>query len=221
MIVSHKYKCIIVQPRKTAGTSLTELFKKIDPEFEKDYEKWNKPIPPYNHQPASQCREIVGEDIWDSYYKVGFIREPFDWIRSYYMHERKSRWPANHPVTKQVALTLRWNEQLPLEGNIITADNFLSLFTFMKWWYPPAGAVGQVSWFDEELDHIGIFENISEEVEHLGNLLGFDGTLLPHVNKSPSRQVRLSTKAYQIISILLEDDIEFYNRNKLLDLSKR
>ena len=221
MIVSHKFKCIIIQPRKTAGTSLTELFKMVDPRVEDTYEEYNPPVPPYNHQPASECRKIVGEEIWNSYYKFAFIREPFSWVRSYYMHERKAWWSNQHPTYKLVGMTLRWQQQIPLEGNIITPDNFLSLYTLMKWWYPPRGVVGQSSWFDEELDHIGIFENLRDEMKFLGTKLGFDYELMPHSNKSKSNTVQLHSDTYQLINILLREDIEFYEKYRLLSIEHR
>ena len=215
MIVSHKYKCIIVQPRKTAGTSLYELFKHLDPQVEEEFKKWNSPTPPYNHQTASQCRKLLGEDIWNSYYKFAFIRDPFSWVKSYYMHERKFHWDIKDSKYPFLAVTLRWNNMLQLKDNTITADNFLSLYTLMKWWYLPKGVAGQLSWFDEELDHIAILENIDEELVYLGNKLGFDPKLMPHINRSRSNEVRLDTDTHQLISILLKDDIEFYGKASL------
>ena len=38
----------------------------------------------FNHLTARQLRELIPKDIWNSYKKVGFIREPTDWCNSIY-----------------------------------------------------------------------------------------------------------------------------------------
>jgi hypothetical protein len=38
----------------------------------------------YEHMPASRVRELVGEDIWNSYHKFCFERNPWEKVVSYY-----------------------------------------------------------------------------------------------------------------------------------------
>jgi hypothetical protein len=38
----------------------------------------------YEHMPASRVRELVGEEIWNSYHKFCFERNPWDKVVSYY-----------------------------------------------------------------------------------------------------------------------------------------
>lgn len=38
----------------------------------------------FNHMPAKKIKEIVGEIVWDSYYKFCFDRNPWDKVISFY-----------------------------------------------------------------------------------------------------------------------------------------
>lgn len=35
------------------------------------------------HTNATDVREAVGEEVWGSYFKFGFVRHPIEWVRSY------------------------------------------------------------------------------------------------------------------------------------------
>ena len=220
MIISHKYKCICLQPRKVGSTSLAEFFKSIDPQVKEDYDNLNKEIPPYEHQVASEVRVKVGEEIWNSYFKFSFIRDPFDWVKSFCAYESKLTW-SNDFVWNMVKVILRHNRTLVLNKGTITSDNLISFYTLQKWWYLPAGVSGQVGWLDEDLDHIGIFENIDEEMKYIGGLLGLPSYTIPKLNKSNSSNLKMEPEAYQLISILFKEDIDLYNRYSQLPMEKR
>jgi hypothetical protein len=38
---------------------------------------------PTPHANATDVREAVGEEVWSTYFKFGFVRNPVDWVRSY------------------------------------------------------------------------------------------------------------------------------------------
>ncbi len=55
-------------------------------------------VPPntlwYNHQPASAIKQQIGDDIWNSYFKFGTVRNPFDKAVSlFYMEKGHSKSP--------------------------------------------------------------------------------------------------------------------------------
>ena len=45
----------------------------------------------YEHMPAARVRAYVGEDIWRSYYKFAFDRDPWDRQVSWYFYKTKSK----------------------------------------------------------------------------------------------------------------------------------
>ena len=97
MLVSHQYKFIYTKTMKTAGTSVEVYFEKYccnpakykmchsRPEEETNFgiigargktisaeSKW------WNHMPAQQIKNQLGNDVWNNYFKFCVIRNPFD-----------------------------------------------------------------------------------------------------------------------------------------------
>jgi hypothetical protein len=100
MLCSHKKKFIYLKTLKTAGTSVEIFFEKYCHPLETYSEnhatnelitedgiigyRGSKPDLErfYNHMPAAKVRELLGESIWNSYYKFCVIRNPFDKVVS-------------------------------------------------------------------------------------------------------------------------------------------
>ncbi|WLD94433.1 sulfotransferase family 2 domain-containing protein [Alkalihalobacillus sp. AL-G] len=102
MIISHKYKFIFLKTKKTAGTSIeislsrycgdSDIITPIMSEDEKIRAELGKypqnhqigQINFYNHDSANKIKSLIGEDIWNSYYKFCFDRNPWDKVISLY-----------------------------------------------------------------------------------------------------------------------------------------
>ncbi len=106
MLVSHNYKFIFIKTRKTASTS-TEAFLErfcVDPSIMEAYvpehsadevenefgiigSRWRGKVGKrtwFNHKPVSEIKRDLGEALFNSYYKVCNIRNPYDLAVSYY-----------------------------------------------------------------------------------------------------------------------------------------
>ena len=99
MIISHKYKFIFLKTGKTAGTSIEIALSKfcgsediITPISEEEIRKElgyrcpqnYLPAGFYNHIPAIKVKKLIGDEIWHSYYKFCFERNPWDRFISLY-----------------------------------------------------------------------------------------------------------------------------------------
>ena len=88
MIISHKHKFIFIKTRKTAGTSIQEALTKIcgdediiTPDIDTegrnvDKSCWNG----HPHPHLWDVKQLVGDKVWNDYYKFTFVRNPFDII---------------------------------------------------------------------------------------------------------------------------------------------
>jgi hypothetical protein len=106
MIISHKYKYIFLKTSKTAGTSIEIALSKycgekdiITPIMKEDevirqnlgykgpqnyLEQDRITARYYNHISAAEIIPRIGEEVWNSYYKFCFERNPFERVISQY-----------------------------------------------------------------------------------------------------------------------------------------
>lgn len=130
MLISHRFKFIYTKTAKTAGTSVESYFERFCmPEGEwtpahnrEEYEsetgiigyrgkdpkgkKW------YNHMPASRIKELVGEEVWNSYFKFCIVRNPWEKVISAFEH-----FGRNHPAPGGLRSWI-----LRLRGGAMTAE---------------------------------------------------------------------------------------------------
>ena len=94
MIISDKYKCIFIRVPKTGSTSIESLWKTIDPDCQIS-DIYN---PPYGHFKCSELKRVLGEKVWNSYFKFAFIREPKSWFKSQYTDNMKYQHELNSSI---------------------------------------------------------------------------------------------------------------------------
>ena len=93
MIISHTHKFIFIKVRKTASTSMQLALKQLcspsdiisnltdDDNHTMQGQNSNGF---FNHMPAFKVQEAVSPDIWNSYFKFAFDRNPWDKTISHY-----------------------------------------------------------------------------------------------------------------------------------------
>lgn len=105
MLVSHRKRFIYMKTIKTAGTSVESYFEQYcmrenEWKFMNSRDQYVTEAgiigfrgvdPPigvswYNHMPAKKIRELIGNKIWNNYFKFCVIRNPYDKLISAFCH---------------------------------------------------------------------------------------------------------------------------------------
>jgi hypothetical protein len=143
----------------------------------------------FNHVPAYIVREQVGSDIWDSYFKFTFERNPYDKAVSKYFWSTKKK-------------------QQPPEINDYLQG--CEAYKISNW---------ELYSLDGELavDFVGKFENLAEDLEKVKEKLSLPGELmLPHTKGKTRKDKRhysevLNDKSRRRLDSVCQREIELLN----------
>jgi hypothetical protein len=119
----------------------------------------------YPHMPARQVRTLIGDEIWNSYFKFSIERNPWDRQVSqfFYRHRRRS----GESLTFELHITSWWyratNSVVMDNWGVYTADNSIAV------------------------DRVLRFENLAQDFSEVCSRLGLEGAILPHINMSSKR----------------------------------
>jgi hypothetical protein len=205
MVISHKYKCIFVKVPKTAGTAIYRFFEKHDPEsIRGDIEHC-----PWSHITAEDIKNDHAKEVWDTYFKFAFIREPLSWLVSLYNYEHGYDYSEDRYKTAHILLQ---------EGRLRIPDDLkLNIFDVITVMMLPRRLlnypVPQTTYLTEPLDFIGVYENIEEDFNFIKKRLGIPLDLqLSKTNVTRfNRPLKFTEKAEKVTKILLSEDIALYN----------
>jgi len=160
VIISHKYRFIFIKTGKTAGTSIeTYLSQHCGDDdiltpfgIEEEGHLARNHTGFKNHMPAYKIREIVSDEIWNSYFKFCVERNPWDKSLSHY-----------HFVIKRFGLSLSIDQYLAGGRNSINYPKYTD----------PSNPNKLI------VDRVISYENLSEELGEVFEKLGvpFDGSL--------------------------------------------
>jgi len=116
----------------------------------------------YEHMPAWRVRTYVGEDVWRSYYKFSFERNPWDRQVSWYHYKTKSTTDDKKPSFAEFNSDRR--RAYVENWDLYTID-------------------GEIA-----LDYIGRYETLADDFAHVLERIGLDGRVeLPRTNVSRGR----------------------------------
>ena len=78
----------------------------------------------YEHMPASEARAFLDEDIWRSYFKFAFDRNPWDRQISWYFYKTKSKHftPSFDRFMNRRARAYVWNYEIYSDGSAPAVD---------------------------------------------------------------------------------------------------
>lgn len=210
MIISHKYKFIFLKTKKTAGTSIEislsrycgnndiitpisirdEAIRKLlgkkpqnfTTDSGKDY---------YNHIPAEEVKNLIGDEVWNGYYKFCFERNPFEKAISwYYFQSRYSSMDNFDSWLKEFYI----NYSTPSCFDIYTINGLVVV------------------------DFMGKYENLAADLVRVCNRIGvpFDGYLpnakgffrkkrIPYYEILNAEQIQIISEVNKNTLCLLED----------------
>ena len=209
MIISHRKKFIFIHNYKVAGTSIRNALDKYNnksPATLTTFEKLKCAIQLYpkifsknfsGHSKAEEIKETLPSRIFDSYYKFGFVRNPWDWQVSLYTFMLKEKNHHQHTLVKSFAnfdeyIDWRVHEDLTLQKSFFYSnDEFL-------------------------MDFVGKFENLEEDFSKVCKRLKLDATL-PYLNKSreDNRFVNFYSKnSFEMILQAYKEDIDLFGYQK-------
>ncbi len=204
MLVSHSKKFIYVHLYKTAGTSIRAVLAKYNI---KSIYMWrpvrllSRKIPfliknPYpRHAIAADIQNRFSKEIFENYFKFGFVRNPWAWQASIYHYILRKK---NHHQRKEISELRDFTEYLKW----LDKRNTIAL---QKYFFYDKN--------DNKLvDFIGKVENLQSDFNIISNTIGIPNIELPHLNKSEKNHYRdyYNTKSKALIYKIYKKDIDLF-----------
>ncbi|MEM1367108.1 MAG: sulfotransferase family 2 domain-containing protein [Cyanobacteria bacterium P01_H01_bin.15] len=184
MLISHRKNFIYTKTVKTAGTSVESYFEQYcmpDGEWQESHARkehvseagiigfrgnnvsgriW------YNHMPAIRIRDLIGQDIWDRYYKFTVVRNPFDKLisRFYMLENRKKKY---NTIQRTKALMTR---MIGIGSPIHQIKGKTEVERFRCWIKKGGEIIDRDKYLIEGkecVDYFIRFENLHEDLKHV------------------------------------------------------
>lgn len=207
MLISRSKKFLFIHIQKTAGRSFEAVLKDNVPDLESCMG---------THDHALWAREELGDE-WSDYYKVAFVRNPWDRLVSWYTMIKEK---GTMTWYKRIVGMRRYNDLTQyVLANATSFDEFI---------YKCRDTIddidGRKSILYNQLDYVsdkngnlivdfvGRFENLSEDSQIVFQNLSLKGVSLPHKNSSKHKNYRTyySDETRDEVSTMYAKDIEFF-----------
>jgi hypothetical protein len=213
--ISHSHKFIFIHTYKAAGSSIRRA---IEPyvypnRVKRKVYKWTNLLlntlgakEPYKssvlpqrfkiypvHIQARELKKWVSPELFDTYYKFAFVRNPWDWQVSLYHFILNTPHQFQHELIKSFKdfdayIQWRVEHEVRLQKDFVTDESGQSI-----------------------VDFIGRFENLDEDFSKLCRKLNIKARL-PHINVSTHRDFRtyFSDRSAELIANAFKEDIEYF-----------
>lgn len=210
MIISHSKRFIFVHNYKVAGTSVRSILNphgnwSFRASTHLDKIKILMGIYPkvysnqfYGHSTLLDLKKRIPGRIFSSYFKFGFVRDPWDWQVSLYMFMLQQK---DHPQHKIVSSMKSFDE-------------------YIEWRVNKDLKLQKAFFYDEEgaclADFLGRYESLRSDFKVVREKMGIKSDL-PHLNASRKERTYLNYYSISSIDMVYEgfkDDIETFNYSK-------
>jgi hypothetical protein len=198
-MISHKYKCIFIHIQRTAGSSIEKWICDDDWWF---IDKSTK------HMLASQTKELYKE-YWDDYFKFSFVRNPWNRMGSMFLNTEYYNISTNGSGIIDISkYKEKWGFPILVENDYrfskredVTNDRHIENQVY-----------GNI--LDEELDFIGKFENLQQDIQFIKDKLNIANDFNFHLMKSDNSKnytEYYDDKTKEEVYNLYKNDIVKYN----------
>jgi len=214
MLISYSHNFIFLHVAKVAGTSirdaldgytqLPEKFKikrppmQIDGKPNKLYTMWENAL---SHATAQAVKKELTADVYNSFYKFAFVRNPWDWQVSMYHFILKQTDHVRHDLVKSMS----------------GFDEYIEWVISEKNPYPRGATKYQKDMLIDKqgnllVDYIGRYEMLNRDFDHVCQKLKLD-TSLPTLNQSHHRDYRsyYDAKTRRQVATSFCEDIEMFD----------
>ena len=207
MLISHTKRFIFIHNYKVAGTSIRSVFKNYNCNsfLRSDFKtklgiilcKYPKIYSSdfFWHLTAEELEKKIQKDVYNSYYKFGFVRNPWDYQVSLY-HYILNR--VNHKEYEIVKKMKYFDEYINwrVESSLHLQKNFF---------YKDGKCM---------VDFIGKFENLNEDIANISETIGIQIKTVPHKNRNTDRKQTYlkyySEQSFEIVKNAFREDVELF-----------
>lgn len=207
MILSHTKKFIYIHVYKVAGTSIRSVLQEYSDLSRADFpvaenvkfylgkrikflSRWA-----IDHIHAHKIKSHLPGDVFDSYFKFAFVRNPWDWQVSLYHYMLQSK---IHPQHELITRMNTFDEYIEWRINC-------DMETQREFIYDANGKL--------LVDFVGKFENLQEDFNMICSKIPISQAKLPFANKSKHAFYKnyYNTHTKTLIANAFKKDIETFN----------
>ncbi len=164
MLISESHKFIFLAIAKTGTSSIETALSSYRSPLTGNFSK---------HATCVKLQRELPENIWGSYFKFAFVRNPYDRMQSWYFYRKRAELanpahPRHHRYT----------------GNI-TFDEFIETFSKRDWmlnqvaWVAPPALGGEM-----QVDFVGRYETLEDDFRKVCHRIGVPHSPLPTIRNS-------------------------------------
>ncbi len=202
-MISHEYECIFVHIPKCGGTSIEDV---IWPMPRSESNLWEGLINDYEnkyqtgglqHLKGYQILQEVGKDVYKKYYKLSFIRNPWDKAVSQYAYMQKRKDLMDFIGMKDGASFKKYLELIQKKKHVQWEEQY-------KFILDDNGEL--------MVDFLGRFERFKEDVLKVLEKLSIDVDNIPHRMKSKRKSYDsyYDSESMEMLQSIYQVDIEAF-----------
>jgi hypothetical protein len=148
-----------------------------------------------DHIKAREVKKYLDPEIYNTYFKFTFVRNPWDWqVSLYHFMLQYQNHPQHKLVTKMKTFDeyIEWriNNDMELQSEFVTDVHGNKI-----------------------VDFIGRFENIQQDFNQILSHIGLEPIELPYINKSKHKYYKeyYNEHTKKLIGTAFKQDIELFN----------